>query len=508
MTPVTRTAVECAAGGVLDAAADAVALPVWPGDDGPWLGPGADEVIRELDADPFDFLELGSKSGKAGEVAAMPGRGELSRVLLIGLGDGSPAAHRMAGAALARAGRGLERLASAVTAASGDAEVRAFVEGLLLAPYAWRVKSAGKAPVGTVVLAMTAPERSAVTEGTAVGAAAWLARDLVHTPSNIKDPAWLAEQAREMAERHDLGVRIWDESELAAEGFGGIVGVGMGSARPPRLIELTYAPDGARARTPHVVLAGKGITFDTGGLSLKPNDGMKGMKTDMSGGAVVLGVMSALREMQCPVRVTGLVPAAENMPSGTAQRPSDVIRQYDGTTVEVRNTDAEGRLVLADALGYAVRTLAPDAIVDVATLTGAATLGLGRQYAALYATSTPLAKSLVAAGAAAGERLWRMPLVDDYRAALDSDIADVAHVETRRMGGGSITAALFLERFAAGVPWAHLDIAGPGRADSNRHEIVKGGTAFGVRALLYWLGTPLITQMWDDSPDDPAEKEG
>jgi leucyl aminopeptidase len=490
MAPVTPTRVERDAGGVLAAGAEVVALPMWPGGDGPVLGPGAADVLDETGADAFAFLEVAAKTGKAGDVVAVPGAGSVPRILLVGLGDGSPSAHRRAGAALARTARGTERLVSSVTATSGDAELRAFLEGVLLAPYAWRVGDPAKAPLATLLLAMTEPDRVAADRGAAVATAAWLARDLVHTPSNVKDPDWLAEQARAIACDAGLDVRIRDERELADGGFGGIVAVGMGSARPPRLIELGYTPDGADPDTPHVVLVGKGITYDTGGLSLKPNEAMKGMKTDMTGGAVVMGVLSALRSVGCPVRVTGLVPAAENMPSGSAQRPSDVIHQYDGTTVEVLNTDAEGRLVLADAMGYAVRSLDPDAIIDVATLTGAATLGLGRRHAAMYATSDALAAALAGAGEAAGERLWRMPLVDDYRDALDSDVADVAHIETTRVGGGSITAALFLERFAAGVPWVHLDIAGPGRADADKHEIVRGGTAFGVRALLYWLEPP------------------
>lgn len=490
MRPVTPTQVERQPGGVLGVAADVVAVPMWPGDDGPLLGPGAADVFEQAGMDPFPFLDVAAKTGKAGEVVTLPGHGPVARILLVGLGDGSPAAHRKAGAALGRAARGTERLASSVTAASGSAEVRAFLEGALLGPYAWRVGDPKKAPLGTLVLAMTDPADPAGDRGAAVGSAAWLARDLVHTPSNRKDPEWLADQARAVAGDAGLEVRVRTERELAAEGFGGIVAVGMGSSRPPRLIEIGYTPDGVGPDTPHVVLVGKGITYDTGGLSLKPSKAMKGMKTDMTGGAVVIGVLSALRSIGCPVRVTGLVPAAENMPSGTAQRPGDVITQYDGTTVEVLNTDAEGRLVLADAMAYAVRTLAPDAIVDVATLTGAATLGLGRRHAAMYATSDALASAVGAAGAAAGEHMWRMPLVDDYRDALDSDIADVAHVETRRVGGGSITAALFLQRFAGDVPWVHLDIAGPGRADAAKHEIVKGGTAFGVRALLYWLESP------------------
>lgn len=503
MPPATRmksvrpTAIECLPDGLPlagVAGAAAVALPVWP--DGPTVGPGAADVASEFGLDLLEALDRESKTGKAGELVSLPGRGELARVLLLGMGDGSPGAYRKAGAAMARAARGLPRLATSAVAGAEDAELRAFVEGALLAPYAWRTRGRSKAPVETLVLAGT-EQTPAVDRGVAVGRATWLARDLVHTPSNIKDPAWLADQARAVAGESGLEVRVRDERELAADGFGGIVAVGAGSARPPRLIELRYAPAGAGPGTPHVVLVGKGITYDTGGLSLK-RKGMAPMKTDMSGGAVVIGALSALAAVGCPVRVTGLVPAAENMPSGTAQRPGDVIRQYDGTTVEVRNTDAEGRLVLADAMGYSAASLSPTVIVDVATLTGAATTALGRRDAPLYSTSDELAARLAAAGAAAGERLWRMPLVDDYRGALDSAVADVSHVETRKVGAGSITAALFLERFAGGVPWAHLDIAGTGRADADEHEIVKGGTAFGTRTLLYWLESlpaegPLIT---------------
>ncbi len=489
MIAVTPPVVEHDPGGLLDVGASAIAVPVWPdAEDGPRIGAGADVLAQVLAVDATEALRREDKTGEAGDLLRLPGTGDVSRVLLIGVGDGSPAAFRKAGAAVARAARGTDRLASTVTAEAGDAEMRAFVEGAVLASYTWRARGEAKAPVGTLVLTSSGPERAAAVDAAAaVARAAWFARDLVHTPSNIKDPEWLADQARAAAERGDLEVRIWDERKLAEAGFGGIVAVGMGSERPPRLIELTYSPPHAGLNAPHVVLVGKGITFDSGGLSLKPREAMVAMKTDMSGGAVVIGVMSALRAIGCPVRVTGLVPAAENLPSGSAQRPSDVIRQYDGTTVEVLNTDAEGRLVLADAIGYAVATKSPDMIVDVATLTGAATVGLGRRHAALYSTSDSLAVALAEAGAAAGEKLWRMPLVADYRDALDSDVADVAHIETRKVGGGSITAALFLERFARDVPWAHLDIAGTGRADADSDELVKGGTAFGVRTLLYWL---------------------
>jgi leucyl aminopeptidase len=236
-----------------------------------------------------------------------------------------------------------------------------------------------------------------------------------------------------------------------------------------------------------VVLVGKGITFDTGGLSLKPNEGMKTMKTDMAGGGVVMAVMGALRDLGVRDRVTGLVAAAENMPSGSAMRPGDVITHYGGTTSEVLNTDAEGRLVLADALAYADAELAPDVMVDVATLTGAAKVALGLRHGALFARDDDLAGALTAAGAAAGEPVWRLPLVEDYRKAIDSDVADVANIERRGFGGGSIMAALFLREFTGGRPWAHLDIAGPGRSASDDGELSKGATGYGARLLLAWL---------------------
>lgn len=492
---------------LLDSEATVLAVPMWPGDDdsAPWLGSGAAEVVDALGVDLFAAIDRDRATGTAGEIVSVPvfdaGRGaasvdgevDIDRVVLVGLGDGSPAACRRAGAALARASKGVARLATTAVAASDDAGLRAFVEGAVLATFAvreWRSTPVdeARAPMSTLVLVETDDARTGVVAtARAIAAAGWLARELVHTPSNVKDPAWLAEQARAVGKDAGLDVRIRDEKALVAEGFGGIAAVGMGSARGPRLIALRYEPPAANDTTPHVVLVGKGITYDTGGLSLKPREAMVPMKTDMSGGAVVIGVMSALASLGVEVRVTGLVAAAENMPGASAQRPGDVIRQFDGTTVEVLNTDAEGRLVLADAIGYAVAELDPTAIVDVATLTGAATVGLGRGHAALYATDDALAESLTTAGEAAGERLWRMPLVDDYRRSLDSEVADVAHIETTKMGGGSITAALFLERFARDVPWAHLDIAGPGRADKDKDEVVKGGTAFGTRALLYWL---------------------
>ncbi|MFG1948024.1 leucyl aminopeptidase [Nonomuraea sp. NPDC048826] len=417
--------------------------------------------------------------GEAGEVVEVPvARGDdVGRVLLYGVGDGSPRSLRKAAATLTRRVRGKESLA--VVLPEGD--TRAFAEAALLAAYTFKIGSPGKRPVAALTF-VTADEEG-VRQGESVAQAVALARDLANTPSSVKSPAWLAEQAAEQG----VPVRVWDEEHLQAEGFGGLLAVGRGSVRPPRLIQLSYTPDQPAAR--HVVLVGKGITFDSGGLSLKPTENMKTQKTDMAGGAVVIAVIGALARLGLPIRVTGLVAAAENMPSGTAQRPSDVIKPYGGRhTVEVLNTDAEGRLVLADALAYADAQLDPDVVVDVATLTGAVTVALGRHVGGLYASDDELAARLLEAGEASGDRLWRLPLIDDYAGALESPIADLANVEIgSRFGAGSITAALFLREFAGERPWAHLDIAGVGRSTVDEGVLTKGATGFGVRVLLEWL---------------------
>ncbi|MEU4231728.1 leucyl aminopeptidase [Nonomuraea sp. NPDC026600] len=416
--------------------------------------------------------------GEAGEVIEVPvaREGGVGRVLLYGVGDGSPRALRKAAAALTRKAKGKQALA--VVPPQGD--VTAFAEAALLAAYTFKIGAPGKQSVRALMF--VGADEGSVRRGQTVAQAVALARDLTNTPASVKNPAWLAERAAE----HDVPVRVWDEEQLQAGGFGGILAVGQGSANPPRLIQLSYTP--AEPSDRHVVLVGKGITFDSGGLSLKPNENMKTQKTDMAGGAVVIAVISALARLGAPVRVTGLIASAENMPSGTAQRPSDVIKHYGGRTVEVLNTDAEGRLVLADALAYADAELDPDMVVDIATLTGAITVALGRGYGAVYATDDDLARRLVDAGQVSDDRLWRMPLIDDYAPALDSPIADLANVESgSTYGAGSITAALFLREFAGERPWAHLDIAGVGRSTVDDGVLTKGATGFGVRVLLEWL---------------------
>ncbi len=475
----------------------ALALPMAPGENGARLSADASRAGRDLHLDLAAYVERAEAKGEAGEVVSVPvfgspqAGGRLDEVLLVGTGDGSPSAFRRAGAVTARrVGKQTTTVASAVVGAARDDAVRAYVEGYALASYAYsraaRDDDRGPIPLDLHVRRPSqraeAARRALVTAG-----AVHLSRDLGNEPADIKSPGWLAEVTAAAASAAGLTSRIRDEADLAAEGFGGVLAVGQGSVRPPRLIELAYRPSG-RGRVPHIVLVGKGITFDTGGISLKPNEGMLLMKMDMAAGAAIIGTMTALRDLDVSVRVTALVAAAENMPSGTAQRPSDVITQYGGRTVEVLNTDAEGRLVLADALAYADRRLNPDAIIDLATLTGAGTMALGKRVAGFYATDERLAAGLQRASVRSGDRIWRMPLVEDYRPAISSDIADLANIATdKAIGAGSITAALFLREFVGMRPWAHFDMSGPAKTDKDEDELSRGATGFGVRLLLNWL---------------------
>jgi leucyl aminopeptidase len=450
-----------------------------------------DESLRHSAAEVVAAAQLTGKAGQSAVAVARVGDSPI-RVLFLGVADRSPAALRRAGGELGRLARPGEEILTDIVADLPAGLVQAFAEGILLGSYRFREKSPDpsaqvKSSVARILVRSADPEAiEAVSRAAIIGAAVGLARDLANTPSARKSPQWLADAAAGMAADAGLGVRIWDQAELLQAGFGGILAVGSGSARPPRLIELSYAPEGARR---HVVLVGKGITFDSGGLSLKSNDGMKLMKTDMAGGAAVIAAMSALPKLGAGDRVTGLIAAAENMPSGSAFRPGDVLTQFGGRTVEVRNTDAEGRLVLADAMAYADAELAPDQLVDLATLTGAARIALGSSRAALYASSDELADALLAAGEASGDRLWRMPLPDDYHGMLDSTVADLANLPGDGDGAGSIAAALFLREFSGGRPWAHLDIAGPARSTADDGEVTAGATGFGTRLLISWLLT-------------------
>ena len=394
--------------------------------------------------------------------------------------EGDPTAVRRAAGLLAR-GLPAGRTELDARELSGD-RLAAFVEGLTLGCYRF-TRATSPEPGPEVIDLCGASDHSAIDRGRWAAAATVWARDLANTRSGEKTPAWLAAQAaRAMT---PLGVEVLerDVKWLTDEGFGGVLAVGGGSAAPPRLIEARWRPRGARSGV-HVVLVGKGITFDTGGINRKPGTAMNMMFTDMAGGAAVLGALRAIATARVPVRVTALVPAAENMLSGSAYRPSDVVRHFGGRTSEVGNTDAEGRLVLADALAYATARLRPSAIVDIATLTGAMKVALGLGTGGLFATSDSLAAALAAAGAAAGEPLWRMPMLKEYESLLDSPVADA----TNSAGNpGGITAALFLRPFVKDVPWAHLDVAGPARAPKDHGMFAQGATGFGARLLAAWV---------------------
>lgn len=477
------------------AGVDVVALPVLREGEDLLLGPGAAELEAQLGTDLLAVLEADGATGEVGEVTSLPvplggpDDAALRAVLLVGVGAGSPTDLRRAGATLARAVRDRDAVATTIAALDPATGLEPFVVGTSLGSFSfdWRSRAVQHPPVRRVVLcALSEADQPVVDRAVAVAGASWRARALATTPSNLKNPPWLADQAVALAREAGLEVEVWDERRLAAEGFGGIVGVGQGSATPPRLVRLDYTPATGARRAPTVVLVGKGITFDSGGLSIKPGEAMATMKRDMSGGAVVLATMAALRDVGCPVNVVGLVPMAENAVGADSIRPGDVLRHFGGRTTEVSNTDAEGRLVLADAMAYAVAEVRPDALVDVATLTGAVKVALGQQVGGLFATDDALADALRASGERTGEPLWRLPLVGVYEDKLASKVADSDNAGS---GPGAIIAALFLRHFAGDVPWAHLDIASTGDAPEDHWEWTKGPTGFGVRLLLDWLGS-------------------
>jgi leucyl aminopeptidase len=306
-----------------------------------------------------------------------------------------------------------------------------------------------------------------------------MARDWVNTPANDKLPEQLAKAFESAARQSGLHVKILDQAQLKRQKFNALLAVAAGSAHAPRLVEMVYAP---RKPERTIVLVGKGVTFDTGGLNIKPSAGLQAMKGDMAGAAAVAGAMTALALLKPKQRVIGITPIVENMPSGSATRPGDIITSYAGKTVEIGNTDAEGRLILADALAYAIKTHKPDIIIDLATLTGACVVALGEKMAGVFSADDDLAGAIVAAGETTFERCWRMPLLEDYKELLKSDLADISNMPNTRYGG-AITAALFLSEFTTGARWAHIDIAGPAASKKGNGYCTPGGTGFGVRLL-------------------------
>jgi leucyl aminopeptidase len=462
-----------------------------PDDSYEFVGPLVADIEKFFGLNLIDELTFFGPSAKAGEIFEIPVSAtdsQTDRIFLVAIGDQSSSALRAAGASVGRKVRGKN---ISVYSACALKEVKAHSISISLGAWVWNLKTDKKKEIPQLLIG--SKDVKAIKDAAAIAQAMCRARDLVHTPANIKTPAWMGKQAELFAKGTSLKVKVYAGAELKE--FGGLRAVGGSSPKPgPRMIQVSYQPQSKKKSVnalPHVVLVGKGITFDTGGISLKrPYDTMMAMKSDMAGSAAILATLTALEELQPNVRVTALMMMAENAISGTAQRPSDVIKHYGGTTVEVINTDAEGRLVLADGLAYADLNLDPDYLVDIATLTGAATLGLGRQYAAMYTRDNALAAQLSKAGEASGDRVWHMPLVDDYKDSLGSDIADLNHNANKgKYSAGSVTAALFLENFIGTRRWVHLDIAGTARSEVDAGENSKGGTGFGVRLLTEWITT-------------------
>jgi leucyl aminopeptidase len=435
-------------------------------------------------------LSFFTPTGKAGELNEIPVSAvdsPVEKIILLGVGDQSLASFRAAGAALGRKVRGAGKNFATIAPTNRD-EVIAFATSAALGEYTWNQKTTAKPSPSEIEIVTS--DAAPVEYAGVISGAVCRARDLIHTPANIKTPLWMANQARAIASEYGLEINVL--SGTALKEFGGLRAVGNSSPNPgPRFIHLTYTPKGGKknSRIPHVVLVGKGITFDTGGISLKrPYDTMMAMKSDMAGSAAALATISALPQLGAQVKVSVLMMCAENALSGTSQRPSDVIKHYGGKTVEVINTDAEGRLVLADGLAFADLNLDPDYVVDIATLTGAIKLGLGLKYAAMYTRNSQLARTMYEIGERTGDHVWHMPLIDDYTDGLESDIADLNHTADKgHYGAGSVTAALFLEQFVGDRQWVHLDIAGTARSESDSGENPKGGTGFGVRLLVEWL---------------------
>ncbi len=434
--------------------------------------------------------------------AGAPGQAAASRVILLGLGKRdkvSATTLRKAAARAARGVRAIQRSSFAlavpsfegITAAEAGA---ALVEGTVLGLHLFHdFKTDSESKSQTEITAVTLLTESAgadelrrgVEHGQLVAEANLRARLVVNTPSNKKSPQFLAEQAQQIAEENGLRCEVWDENKIRDEGMGALFAVGMGSDNPPRFIVLEYTPRG-KANDAPLCLVGKGITFDTGGYSIKPSTGMEDMKGDMGGAAVVLGAMSAIGRLQPARRVLGIIASAENMINGHAQRPGDIVTARNGKTIEVLNTDAEGRLVLADALSYASEQK-PAAIVDFATLTGAIGIALGQEAAGLFSNDADLAKKVWAAGEASGERVWELPMWDEYKEHVKGTVSDVKNIGKERRAG-SIAGAVFLEYFVGdGIPWAHVDIASVAFTREEHPLTARGATGFGVGLALELL---------------------
>ncbi len=446
------------------------------------------------------LVERKAFQGGAGQVQVLPGgaRERVGTLVVVGLGDVRTLdgeGLRQAAGAGARAARqaGARSVSLLLPRARGlrmrpEALAEALVDGAVCGLYrfeAHKSKPSEDAVERLTVVSGREPARAVARgaeRGRILGECVCFARTLGNEPGNVCTPAWLGERALELAAQWGLKVHVMDEAEMRERKMGALLGVAQGSAQPPRLIVLTWEPPG-KGRVPTVALVGKGLTFDTGGISIKPAAKLEDMKFDMCGGAAVLAAMQAVARLGVGVRVVGLVPASENMPGGRSYKPGDILKASNGVTIEIRNTDAEGRLILADALAYASGTLKPrpKALIDLATLTGACVVALGEHHAGMVSNDDALAARLERASRRAADPLWRLPLVEGHRKQMESPYADLSNLGTP--GAGALTAAAFLERFTGGLPWAHLDIAGVAWTEKNAGHLTKGATGYGVRVL-------------------------
>lgn len=474
---------------------------------GVFFDEGVDKALQEpgLDIPEAVLKQLAEMAafekfkGKNGELLslypgdALPAR----RFVLAGLGKRDDFANtvRKAAATLARQFGSKEQYRRVCLAlrSNGDASlVQTAVEGWLLGSYSFTIHKSRneetnpeKKPVAELVFVDNLMDEQAFAQasraGKVIAESTCFARDLINEPACNMTPSRLAQIAASISSEH-VQCRIIEEDEAARIGMGSFLGVSRGSHQPPKFIELRYTPPNGQY---FAAIVGKGITFDSGGLSLKTAQGMETMKYDMSGAAVTLAVVRAIAELEVPIRVIAVIAACENMPGGGATRPGDILKAMNGKTIEVNNTDAEGRLTLADALTWVCKEK-PDSVIDIATLTGAVVAALGKVAAGIMSNNDDLAASVIAAGKRGGEKFWPLPLFDEYKESLKSDVADLKNAGSRGEAGSS-SAGMFLKEFVDNVPWAHLDVAGTAWTEKEKDEITKGGTAFGVRTLCYFL---------------------
>jgi leucyl aminopeptidase len=495
------------------AEADLLVLPVAAGQAGPVAPPVTAAVLERLGADLAAVA--GPLTGKLDDVVLVPGYGALAApaVLLVGVGPEdertAETLRRAAAVAVAAAGKATTMAVALHRAglpdppdhpgpAADGAALAAVAEGTALAAYRFsRHKSAPDPDLEAATLLVDGDRSLAAAEpvvrrAEVAAQATVAARDLVNEPASRINPATLAAEAVRLAKGAGLEHRVLAGPALRRGRFGAVLAVGGGSATGPRLVELRYRPGaGSRSRSPaarrHVALVGKGVTFDSGGIDLKRGAGMEGMKDDMAGAAAILAAVTAAAALELPTAVTAVLPLVENMPGGSAMRPGDIITARNGVTIEVTNTDAEGRLILADGLALAAEAR-PDAILDLATLTGSVVYGLGLGCAGVFGNTPALTAEVLAAAGRAGELACELPLIEDYRRFLDSEVADL--VNATNEPGDSVQAALFLREFVAGTPWVHLDIAGPATVKEARYHQPKGASGWGVRTLLAFLEGP------------------